>query len=168
MSSIMKKIHLLLIAAIIVLLLLFLKVYSNAGKTVISNDTLLNIKGVEIVTDNNFKKDLCQFLWLDLNRDYKKIYYYLSTKYIEKYYKNIKSADEYYKKESRNEVFTLEYIEVTNYKMIDESNCQIDLIRKDGFEGNEFIKEVRYFFIKEKSNWKLNDSDLIKEISQVE
>ena len=131
------------------------------------SDDVLKIKGISIISDKNFKRELLQYLSLDVKRDYRNIYKYLSSGYISRYYKSVKNANEFERIEAKggNELVVLDYLNINGFKIINKYKYQVDLIRKDGFEGNEYIKKVRYYFINEKNIWKLDDSALLEDLS---
>lgn len=159
----MKKVKMILIVILLAAVSIFIiqnynhNRESNANK----NTFALDIKGSNKINDNEFKEALLDYISIDAKRDYLSQYNLLSSSYLERYYKNITSAEEYQKTEKQSEIIVLGYLEITAHKLLNENKYQVDLIRKDGFEGEEYIKKVRYYFIKENNTWKLFDTDLL-------
>lgn len=157
----MKKVKIILI--IILLSAIFIIQNYNQNRELNSNKNIFafDIKGSNIIKDSEFKKALLDYISIDAKRDYLSQYQLLSSSYLEKYYKNI-SAEEYQRVEKQSEIVVLGYLEITAYELLNEKKYQVDLIRKDGFEGEEYVKKVRYYFIKENNTWKLFDTDLLE------
>lgn len=121
------------------------------------------IKGSVLISDKEFLNRLIKYMKLDIKQDYKEIYRnYLSKGYLSKYYLDVTNEEEYEESKANLQLFTIEYLEITNFKALKSDKYQVDLIKKDGYEGDELVKKVWYIFIKENDSWKLDDSGLIK------
>ncbi len=127
------------------------------------NEQVKQIKGISLVTDKEFQNRLIQFMKLDIEQNYKEIYSkYLSKGYLKKYYIDVKNADEYEKSKDESQLFAIEFLEITYFRILRSDKYQVDLTRKDGYEGDEIIKKVKYLFIKENNQWEIDDSGLIR------
>ncbi|NLY74441.1 MAG: hypothetical protein GX075_03985 [Firmicutes bacterium] len=157
----MKKVKIILVIILLASIFIIQNYNQNQELNLNKNIFAFDIKGSDKINDNEFKKVLLDYISIDVKRDYLSQYNLLSSFYLERYYKNITSAEEYQKMEKQSEIVVLGYLEITAYELLNENKYQVDLIRKDGFEGEEYIKKVRYYFIKENNTWKLFDTDLL-------
>lgn len=137
------------------LLLLCLSGYVSAA---VSKNSSAEVKGVELITDQDFRNAFLKYATTDLRQDYRALYGLLSAHYLKKYFPSAKSAEDFYRQQQRIEVVTLAYLEITGYKATGGKR-QVDVWMKTGYEGQETTLKVRYIFVKEGGTWKLYDGD---------
>lgn len=164
----MKYTFILLI--ILCLLMVFLMYYQNNDRISLAFSIEdgeieeITIKGINLVNDEIFRKQLFEFLHYDSKLDYKNKYYFLSKNYIGRYFPNVKTADHYVKEMEYAEITERTNFEILNCILISENNYQIDLSYDTENEGYLQRMTVRYFFVKENGKWLYDgrDSSFIK------
>lgn len=142
---------------LIIFFVLFLPVSCYAN----DRDSAKAIPGSEVITDKQFKKTLLEYLALDEKLDYVKIYEYKSKNYLKRHFPNIKNAEEY-KNDMRNtsERSAPKYLEIINWKKVNDSRYEVELIFEGMGEGELLKIKTRYYFIKENGKWKYDGLDI--------
>lgn len=116
------------------------------------------IKGMDRISDPEFKKMLSQFLFLDEKNDYKQLYNFFSKEYINNL-PNIKTANEYAIFMEDSERSEIKYLEISRIQH-QNSQYNIDIIYSAMAEGEIIKIKTTYFFIKEDTGWKYNGRDI--------
>ena len=120
------------------------------------------LHGIALITDEQFKRDLLEYLAFDERLDYINIYRYLSKEYLKKYFPNIKNAEEYKKDmENSSERSALKYLEITKWTKLKKNHYEVKLILEENSEGEMMKVKALYFFVNENGKWKYDSEKLI-------
>jgi hypothetical protein len=133
---------------------------NQTKSNIIKDNELFTIKGLDQISDPEFKKALSQYLFLNEKNDYKQLYNFLSKEFLKEYFPNIKNADEYaIRIENISEVSEFKYLEITKIQY-QNNQYKVDIIVSGMAEGEMKKVKTTYFFIKENTGWKYNGRDL--------
>lgn len=159
----MKKIFIsiTIISVMIVLVFAFAK-YRVIVSAMISQseNKLAQIKGLNLVTDEKFKRDLLIFMDLNSKGDQRNLFYHISTRILKNM--DVKTPDAYVKKLWENitdSVSPPEYLEILGFQVLEKNKYQIDVRLSMTSEGESYEMRIRYFFVNEKTGWKYDGYD---------
>jgi hypothetical protein len=155
------KNNFMLIFLLILLNIIATCVSANSDDNHIRSDSIkgFTVKGMDQISDPEFKKMLSQYLFLDEKFSYKQLYDFYSKEYLKKYFPNIKNADEYALRMENSEVSELKYTGITQVRY-QENQYEVDIVFNAMSEGERQLIKTTYFFIKENNEWKYNGLDI--------
>ena len=123
------------------------------------------ICGVELITDEQFKRELLEYLAFVEKLDYINIYSYLSKDFLKKFknhFPTINNAEEYKNfMENKSERGTPKYLEITKWRESKKDEYEVELIFETNAEGEMVKIEALYYFVNENGKWKFNNRKLM-------
>lgn len=127
-----------------------------------SNNMIKNLKGLDLITDENFKQQMLLILNTIVKRDFKTEYNYLSKSVIKNHCPKVKNADDFIKFMKGISYYPdgagfAEFNEVTKFKIISKQNYQVGFNIKNVSEGTLFDDRATYFFVFEDDKWKIDN-----------
>lgn len=165
----MKKLIILLGVIFVILASAFIWLRYSNWQVSGSNKTELirleeSIKGLQLITDKDFKIRLIEYLDVEEKKDYKKVYNYISQQYLNINYPNVKNAEEFQKARGDKYMWEvgIKYTEVINFVVINTTNYQVDLKFQYYAEDVEGQGKMRMFFVKEDNLWKYVDEKILE------
>lgn len=127
-----------------------------------SSSNIREVPGSELITDQEFKKDLLEYLALDEKLDYENIYNYKSKGYLKRHFPNIKNAKEYSDEmKNTSERMPSEYLKIVRWNKLNDGKYGVELVSKTLCEG--ILTEITeiFYFVNEDGKWKFNGLEQI-------
>jgi len=131
-----------------------------------ANSTIITIRGSDKIKDEILRKTMLEYFTFESKYDFLKEYNYLSSRILKNNFKGINSAEEYVArmKKTTEEYVKTEYLEVTDFKKVNDNNCIIYVSCRSQDSGvtNEMSKEIvryGYIFVKEYGLWKYDGTE---------
>jgi hypothetical protein len=123
----------------------------------------IQIKGTEIITDESFKKDILAFFTFDEKSEDQKSFQYLSKRFLNKYYPNVNTAEDFKNElEKKDRGTPPHYLEILDYQIISTNERMVLLLLDYFSEGIWYKTKNNYFFVHEEGTWKFYRLELVE------